>query len=296
MIYYLYSSVNVIRSSVIQKGVKNMADGKELKPKSFRINDETADKFKKISTDIGGNQQETLAKLIESYEFQAGKAILTDKKDDIEQFERYVKAITRMFMGALEDNQNVTEIVRTEFEAQLKSKDTIIQDLQAQIKVAKQLRQESDEKARLVSGQNEEITKKFEKLLSETDAKISDLNSMIADKDKLNQALNNNLADLQQKIDEMKSEHNNYAAVCQERDKLQSEVSVLEKEKNAAESQIESNREKAALEQEKALLDLEKEHQSEIEKIKMDCRTQIDEYQKKYFELLEKMQNNDGNK
>lgn len=273
-----------------------MADGKELKPKSFRINDATADKFKEISADIGGNQQETLAKLIEAYEFQAGKAILTDKKNDIEQFERYVNAITRMFMGSLEDNQNVTETVRTEFEAQLKSKDTIIQDLQAQIKVAKQLRQESDEKARLVSGQNEEITKKFEKLLSETDAKISDLNSMIADKDKLNQALNNNLADLQQKIDEMKSEHNNYAAVCQERDKLQSEVSVLEKEKNAAESQIESNKEKAALEQEKALLDLEKEHQSEIEKIKMECRTQIDEYQKKYFELLEKMQNNDGNK
>ena len=40
-----------------------MADGKELKPKSFRIDDVTADKFKEISSDIAGNQQETLAKL-----------------------------------------------------------------------------------------------------------------------------------------------------------------------------------------------------------------------------------------
>ena len=96
-----------------------MADGKELKPKSFRIDDETAEKFKEISNTIGGNQQETLAKLIEAYEFQSGKAILTEKKADIEQFEKYVSAITRMFMGSLEDNQNITETVRTEFDALL---------------------------------------------------------------------------------------------------------------------------------------------------------------------------------
>ena len=94
-----------------------MADDKILKPKSFRIDDETADKFKEISSSIGGNQQETLAKLIEAYEFQSGKAILTEKKADIEQFEKYVTALTRMFMGSLEDNQNITETVRTEFEA-----------------------------------------------------------------------------------------------------------------------------------------------------------------------------------
>ena len=95
-----------------------MADDKILKPKSFRIDDETADKFKEMSSSIGGNQQETLAKLIEAYEFQSGKAILTEKKADIEQFEKYVNALTRMFMGSLEDNQNITETVRTEFEEQ----------------------------------------------------------------------------------------------------------------------------------------------------------------------------------
>ena len=94
-----------------------MADSKELKPKSFRINDETAEKFKEISMNIGGNQQETLSKLIEAYEFQAGKVVLTEKKADIEQFEKYITAITRMFMGSLEDNQNVSETIRTEFDA-----------------------------------------------------------------------------------------------------------------------------------------------------------------------------------
>ena len=41
-----------------------MADGKELRPRSFRIDDETAERIKEISNTIGGNQQETLAKLI----------------------------------------------------------------------------------------------------------------------------------------------------------------------------------------------------------------------------------------
>ncbi len=98
-----------------------MADSKELRPKSFRIGSETAEKFKEISGRIGGNQQETLSKLIEAYEFQSGKAILTEKEADIEQFEKYVNAITRMFMGSLEDSQNVTETVRTEFDALLNS-------------------------------------------------------------------------------------------------------------------------------------------------------------------------------
>ena len=70
-----------------------MAEDKILKPKSFRIDDETAEKFKKIASLIGGNQQETLSKLIETFEFQQGKVVLTNKKDDIETFENYVTSL-----------------------------------------------------------------------------------------------------------------------------------------------------------------------------------------------------------
>ena len=131
-----------------------MADDKVLKPKSFRIDDETADKFKEISATIGGNQQETLAKLIEAFEFQSGKAILTEKKADIDQFEKYVTAITRMYMSSLEDNQNITETVRTEFDALLKSKDATIQDLQEKLTVTKQLKEDAAIKAKSHADEN----------------------------------------------------------------------------------------------------------------------------------------------
>ena len=145
-----------------------MADDKTLKPKSFRINDETADKFKEISTTIGGNQQETLAKLIESYEFQSGKAILTDRKADIDQFERYVTALTRMYMGSLEDNQNITDTVRTEFDALLKSKDATIQDLQERVKEAERKQEEAAIREKEAVETNNKLNSEVQKLKEES--------------------------------------------------------------------------------------------------------------------------------
>ena len=278
-----------------------MADGKELKPKSFRIDDATAERFKEISADIGGNQQETLAKLIEAYEFQAGKAILTDKKDDIEQFERYVNAITRMFMGSLEDNQNITETVRTEFDGLLKSKDATIQDLQEKIKVAKQLQQDSDERAKTFSDVNTDLVKKLEKLQLDSDTKINDLNMMLSDKEKLNQALANSFDEMKEKMDEMQAEHDSFAEMKKSLDSAQKELEIAKQDKKAADKTIEElkKHEKEAVErckeqmqiaQDKALLELDKKYQEQIQALKEEKQTEIDKYQEKYLELLNKMQ------
>lgn len=278
-----------------------MADGKELKPKSFRIDDATAERFKEISADIGGNQQETLAKLIEAYEFQAGKAILTDKKDDIEQFERYVNAITRMFMGSLEDNQNITETVRTEFDGLLKSKDATIQDLQEKIKVAKQLQQDSDEKAKTFADANTDLVKKLEKLQLDSDTKINDLNMMLSDKEKLNQALANSFDEMKEKMDEMQDEHDSFAEIKKSLDSAQKELETAKQDKKVADKTIEElkKHEKEAVErckeqmqiaQDKALLELDKKYQEQIQALKEEKQTEIDKYQEKYLELLNKMQ------
>ena len=206
----------------------------ELKPKSFRIDDITADKFKEISADIGGNQQETLSKLIEAYEFQAGKAILTDKKSDIELFEKYVNSLTRMYMGSLEDNQNLTETIRTEFDAMLKSKDVTIQDLQEQLKKAKQTEKEATDEANSLYGINEELQRKIELLKKESDAKITDLNIMLSDKDKLNQALATSYDELKIKQESMMDEHKNFSILSDKYETLKKENEGLHKETDKA--------------------------------------------------------------
>jgi hypothetical protein len=95
----------------MKKEVTAVADEKVLRPKSFRLDDETADKFRKIGETIGANQQETLERLIQAYELQIGKSNLTEKKADMEKFESYIAILNRMYMASLEDNQHITDVV-----------------------------------------------------------------------------------------------------------------------------------------------------------------------------------------
>lgn len=299
-----------------------MGDSKELKPKSFRIDDVTADKFKEISAQIGGNQQETLAKLIEAYEFQGGKAVLTDKKADIEQFERYVTALTRMFMSSLQDNQDLTATVRAEFEAQLNSKDAVIQDLQEKLTVAKQLKEEATRKAQGYANENTRLNDYNASLEAEYNAKTEDLQSMLTDKDSLNKALTDRSNELKEKVDSMAADHEQLMAAQEQLKELTDKLNAAESrcselEKDFRKSQEEhkgivealkqhekdsilkcQEHEKEALERcqaqmelalEKAVLEAEKRYQEQIQKLKAERQAEVDQYQAKYLELLEQM-------
>lgn len=267
-----------------------MADGKELKPKSFRIDDETAEKFKEISGRIGGNQQETLAKLIEAYEFQQGKAILTGKKDDIDQFDRYVGAITRMYMGALEDNQQLTETVRAEYDAQLRSKDDIIRDLQDRLKKAQETAEQAVAQADELTSQCSALTGQIEELTGRYTAKIADLQAMIADKDGLNKALTDSCSDLKSRLDAMQAAVDQVAELEKKVTGLEHERDHLSRKQKEHEREMTGLRDQNQLDKDKALLEQERKYQDQINQIKVDHQAQIDEYQRKYRELLDQMQ------
>lgn len=284
------------------------------KPKSFRIDDETADKFKEISAIIGGNQQETFSKLIEAFEFQSSKVILTERKADIEQFERYVNAITRMYMSSLEDNQNITETVRTEFDALLKSKDATIQDLQEKLTVAKQQKEDAALKARAYADENARLNEVINSLGDEYNSKMDDMQAMLSDKDSLNKALIDSCTDLKSKICSMKecmeqtvSLQEELAQLKEDHKKVTQEQSDLKKqmsqeqayyEKTISELRqheadaLERMKEQSQLAQDKAILQIEKSYQEQIQKLKANKQAEVDKYQQKYFDLLEQLKNN----
>ena len=288
-----------------------MSDEKILKPKSFRITDETADAFKQISAEIGGNQQEALAKLIETYEFQKGKAILTDKKADIDQFEQYITILTRMYMSSLEDNQNITTTVRTEFEALLQSKDQTIQDLQAQLTAAKQLKEASATKAKGFSDENTRLNDYIESLKTEYSSKTNDLQAQLTDKDSLNRALTDSCNDLKNKLNALQEEHKEFSSIRSKLAELTDKCTKLEHSKAEAEKALKSAisnhkqelaqlkqqetdsltriKEQADLEKDKALLALEKDYQKQIQVLKEKNQSDVDKYQQKYFDLLQQL-------
>ena len=289
-----------------------MSDNKELKPKSFRIDDETAEKFKEIASLIGGSQQETLAKLIEAFEFQQGKSILTEKKADVEQFEKYVGCLVRMFMGVLEDNQNITETVRTEFDALLMSKDAIIQDLQSQLAIAKQLKEEATTRAKAYTNENDDLKQTIERLNTEYNKKMNDIQEMLKDKESLNKVLSSSCNDLKVKVEQMIAEEEQNKQLHRELDSIKAEYDKLETIYKSLESSfshektkykqeldqmkkthseaLERVKEQEQIKLEKSILELEKKYQEQIQTIKEGKQTEIDKYQQKYFNLLEQME------
>lgn len=251
----------------------------ELKTRSFRITDNTADKIKELAGEIGGNQQEVIAKLIEAYEFQKGKAVLTSKKDDIEKFEQYASILTRMYMNSLEDNQNITETVRTEFESQLKSKDLLIASLQQENEKIKTENLTVLEDSKILLEDNKILKDKVEEKQKELEEKKKAFEDMLKDKEDLNQALTLSINEMRNRLESLESKLSSV-------EELESKVIELQTEKK----NLESVTQQSNIEHEKELLAKEKIYQETLQKLKADHQSEIDTYQSKYFDLVQTMQ------
>lgn len=228
-----------------------MAEEKTLKPVSYRIDDETKEKFKEITASIGGNQQDTMAALINAYYMQQKEIGLSDYKADIDRFQAYITSLVTMYTNSLQTNHDMRDTIMSQFEETLKSKDSIIVDLQKKLAAEKR------------NTENSEVLEK--ELLSENQKlsdKIDQIKKSLADKDNLNKALTESCDDLKTKVKDM-------AAAAQKTADLEKEVADLKAELQRAD-----------LEKEKAMLELKAEKQSEV-----------DQYQKKYMELFEKLKN-----
>lgn len=222
----------------------------ELKTRSFRIEDSTAEQFKAISQEIGGNQQHALAKLIECYELQQGKAKLQDKREIIETFENHVTRLTNIFMQSLEENENMKENVRAEFESLLKSKDNTIIALQEQNKEL---------------GQYKDNYKSLEQNFNQKVAECESYKSSIAEKNNSIAIFNESYVSLKKELNQLKEDREHI-------EDLKSQCKQLEEQKHALESEIEHIK----LEHDRALLEQEKRFNEQLKEI-----------QDKYYNSLE---------
>ncbi len=284
----------------------------ELKPKSFRINDETAERIKEITSEIGGNQQEALAKMIEAYEFQKGKAILVERKADIENFENHMSILVRMFMGVLEDNQNNRETIRAEFAAQLNMKDITIQDLQEKCSAISAKHDTAVLQLEKVEGNHAVVNEQLYKTREELRTKETQYNSMLVDKENLNKILTNSIEELKDKITKMTDEILDAREIATEFENTKKqfasaiqEIAALKKQ--LEETKTESERSMAQtiqvkeIELEKKILEIQKGHQyntqkleqekrEAIDRLEQEKRSAIDRYQTKYLSLLEQIE------
>ena len=281
-----------------------MAETSELKPKSFRIDDETNEKLKLIMKDFP-NQNLALQKMVEVYEFQQGKESIADRKADIEEFEKYVSCLVRMYMTSLESNQNQKELIRGEFDSQLRT-------LKEKLDNARQEKEDIVLNSKKYASENEQLKQSMERLKTEYNAKIDNMQDILREKEESNQLLKSAGAELKAKVEQMTVEVEQTKAIRQELDSLKIQYDKLEtvykslqaessheKEKYEKELAETKKHENEAIERVKAqeqftlnktILELEKQHQEQLQQLKEQQQKEIDKYQKKYLALLEQIE------
>ena len=248
-----------------------MEQKNELKPKSFRISDEISEKFKEISAQIGGNQQETMQYLINAYYMQEKKVNLSDYKANIETFEQYTTSLITLYTESLESNKATREAVMQECSATLTSKDKIIEDLQAKC-----------ERAEQEQAQAEEQKQTAEKNLKQAFAEIT----------KLQQELEEQTKDHAKQVQTLEESKNSLSELCANLNKQLAEVEPMKeqlKELNGLKaelSDLKAQLKEKELEHKQKLLDMQEKMQQD----KMQQLAEIEAYQKKYKELLEKQE------
>lgn len=271
-----------------------MADTKALTPKSFRIDDSTAQKIKEISNTTGSNQQETMQLLLNAYFMQEQKAGLVEHKASLEQFEAYTTSIIAMYTQSLQANHDLRETVLQEMDATLKSKDSVIRDLQEKLAAAKQKKEDAEAQATALSEDKKALVK-------ENDS----LQSVLTDKENLNTALNDSCNHLKAKCEAMEADAGQAEALRERLDQITAEhektlqeqadlQKQLQYEQEAHTDAMERLKEQLQLEHDKHILKLERTHQKALQEANAKAQAEIDMYQKKYFELLQQLQGQDA--
>jgi chromosome segregation ATPase len=265
-------------------------DAQELKVRSFRADNETYDKFKQLAEGEFGNQGQCLSALINLYEVEKSKAILTNRGLEIESFQDYLNKISGLFLTSLQLNQDAEGRIREEFARQIESKDNTIVDLQSKITDLKITNESNGEQTRNLKEQNNELLLKVASLEKTIDKQNKDYSVALADKDSLNKALTDSCNEKKFEIETLKAiikdssqKLNNLKTIEVENKKLSEMVSKLEND-------IEKQKELAELEKEKALLAAERLHQQELKETNMQHTEEIKEFMNKIDNLKDQQE------
>lgn len=249
-----------------------MPDKDKIQPKSFRISENTANKFKEITQELEANQDQTLARLIAVYETEMGKESIPEARESIETFEGYVRTVTNMYLQAMQSIHDMKALVRSEYEADLKAKDRTIADLQYEV----------DEAKNAADSANEKEGKYIERIaaLNEEKAEIrTRLDEKIQEAKEKYEALSSNYQELLIGYSKLQASDQEFkgllATLTKERENIKKENERLQESTHSLESQA------VQLSHRNDILTSELEHEKKhAEEIHVRLKEEMEQYKK----------------
>ena len=198
----------------------------ENKPQTFRLSEEAAAKFKQISDEYGYTQAQTFDNLLRVFELQDAKTHLPDLERNINEFDAHAQRLVKLYIETLEQNRNMEDIIRDEFQKRLANSEATIIELrdkntlnQATIK---------DYETRLK--QRDDINATIEHQLDVTNEQNRTLNALVAEYKDKNDTLSGLLTEYKQYKEDVVEMRKLLEDKSDTLLKLQSQVATLEKD------------------------------------------------------------------
>lgn len=280
----------------------------EIKQTNFRIDQETADAFRKFCEDNGMNQAQGFDHIMQVIEMDRAKAAAPGRITEIESFEKSVKDIMAAYLYSIEVNQNAESRIREQFASDLGRKDKTIDELQQKIeqlqaekeaaeltaneavKVKEQAEKDAAaaEKVRIAAEKTAEdkqtIADTLAAKLAEAEKKAEgydDLKAALTSSEDARKAAEQQIKDVQRDAAEAardaarEAEKAKEKAVREASDVLQAQISSLQDDLRISKSEADNARRDAETAKTAAIAELSETHRAEVAEIrsKLDDRT-----------------------
>lgn len=234
----------------------------EIKQTNFRIDTETADAFRKFCETQGMNQAQGFDHIMQIVELDRAKGVVPERQIEIEEFERAVKSIMAAYLGSLEINNNAEKRIKEQFASDLIRKDKTIDELRDKIEQL-QLDKKATDAALKEALLKVSAAEDHEKIAIEQTASAK---KSADDQERINTMLSAKLAESEEKLA-------GYADLKAAEQEANTEIqklkqTVLDLKKDHA-SEINALKKDSELEKERAIAEKERELQAEIQKAEL---------------------------
>lgn len=224
----------------------------EIKQTNFRVNEDTADAFRKFCAEHGISQAQGFDHLLEMAKLEQEKNAMPERKTEIEDFECNINKLLAAYRHSLEINANAEQRVQERFTADISRRDRELNELKTELDKLK-IEKETAEATAASAVEAKKVAEKNEKIATD---QAEALKKSADDQERIIAMLNTNLAEKEEKL-------NGYADLAAAEQTAQKKVHELEQALNDANkdhvNEIKALKKDAEMEQERAITAKERE-------------------------------------
>lgn len=252
----------------------------EIKQANFRIDEDTAARFRAFCEENGYSQAQGFDHVIEVLELNGAKAAIPERSVDIETFEMHTKAIMDAYLKNLEITAQTQARVREEFASSIDKNEKLIKDLQKKIELLteenKRFSKElatADAEARQAAKEKQSVQTLLDESYKVRDMQQRDidvLNAKLTEFDSVKDEVSQLKSSLEHADDELKTCNNDLAQANSKNEELKKAVTLKDEEIKTLKNDIDQIKaEKTTLNEE--LIKAEKNYEKTITEAKKDA-------------------------